>query len=315
MTLSDRWMLSSRTARAPEGETGSAAPAAAPAGDSAAPAAAAPAADAPAAAVATTETPAAPAASTEAPAATTESAPSLLGAAEAKVPGDDADKASPDQGSASTDKGDAAAKPATDEADPAKPSDAKDGKDGKPAPAPADEALAQKPQARTYDAFKAPDGVKFDDAQVKSFTDLLDNAELSHQDRAQKLIDMHAGEINRVIKEQRDHQLKSWSDFTDSLKSDFKKDPELGGNRQETSLGIAKYVLEQMGGSADQQKDLIAMMNHTGMGNHLGLIRMLNNIYERFLVQPSPVPGNAPNRATRGNFQDVMYGPGPNGAG
>jgi len=313
-SLLDRWLNSSRILRAPEGETGAAAPPASPAAESApAPAAAAPSGDAAPAPAATPESTAAPAASTEAPAATPESASSLLGAAEAKVPGDDAGKTSPDQGSAETDKGDATAKPATDEA---KPDAAKDAaKDGKDKPAPADEALAPKPQAKTYDAFKAPEGVKFDDTQVKSFTDLLDNAELPHQDRAQKLIDMHVGEINRVIQEQRDHQLKSWSDFTDSLKSDFKKDPDLGGNRQETSLGIAKYVLEQMGGNADQQKDLIAMMNHTGMGNHVGLIRMLNNIYERFLAQPSPVPGSAPNQATRGNFQDVMYGPGANGRG
>jgi hypothetical protein len=310
MNLFDRWMMSSRILRAPEGETGAAAPA--PSGDAApAAAAAAPASEAAPAAAASSETPA-PAASTNAPAAT-ESASSLLGAAEAKVPGDDAGKTSPDQGSAEGDKPDATAKPATDAAKPNAPKEGAEGKDK--APAPADEALAQKPQARTYDAFKAPEGVKFDDAQVKSFTDLLDNAELPHQERAQKLIDMHVGEINRVIQEQRDHQLKSWSDFTDSLKSDFKKDPELGGNRQETSLGIAKYVLEQMGGSADQQKDLIAMMNHTGMGNHVGLIRMLNNVYERFLAQPSPVPGQAPNQATRGNFQDVMYGSGPNGRG
>lgn len=313
MKLFDRWMMSTAIMRAPEGETGAAAPIAAAAGEGAS-AAAAPAAEAaPATAAPAVDTSAAPAASTEAPAAQ-ESASSLLGSAEAKLPGDDAAAASPDQGSAPPAKEGETAKPATDET--AKPDAAKDGKDGKAdAPAPADEALAQKPQAPTYDAFKTPDGVKFDDAQVKSFTDLLDNAELSHQDRAQKLIDMHVGEINRVIQEQRDHQLKSWSDFTDSLKSDFKKDPELGGNRQETSLGIAKYVLEQMGGNADQQKDLIRMMNHTGMGNHLGLIRLLNNVYERFLDTPSPVPGQAPNQATRGNFQDVMYGPGPNGRG
>ena len=330
----DRWNMLARVMRAPEDGTGAAAttpPAATTTSDastssSAAPAAAeaaAPASSAAPAAPAATESPAA-AAATDAPAAK-ESTPSLLGAAEAKLPAKDAPS---DQGSEAGKKPAETAKPATDAPkpdaakpdaakDPAKdPAAAKDGAEGKKdAAAPADEALAQKPQARTYDAFKVPDGLKLDDKQIGDFTGVLENAELSHQERAQKLVDMYVGEVDRIVKEQRTNQLNAWSDFTDKLKADFKNDPELGGNRQETSLGQARYVIEQLGGTPAQVADMIGMLDHTGMGNHVGLTRLLNTVYERYLAEAKPVPGSAPTRAARGNFQDVMYGGSANGSG
>lgn len=323
-----------RVMRAPEDGTGAAAATAtatttsdaAGASTSASASPAADAAPASSAAPAATESPAAPAAP-DAPAAK-ESTPSLLGAAEAKLPAKDGKDAASDQGSEAGKKPAETAKPATDATkpadakpdaakDPAKdPAAAKDGTDGKKdAAAPADEALAQKPQARTYDAFKVPDGLKLDDKQIGDFTSVLENAEISHQERAQKLVDMYVGEVDRIVKEQRTNQLNAWSDFTDKLKSDFKNDPELGGNRQETSLGQAKYVIEQLGGTPAQVADMIGMLDHTGMGNHVGLTRLLNTVYERFLAEAKPVPGSAPTRAARGNFQDVMYGGQGNGSG
>lgn len=322
-----------RVMRAPDDGTGAAAATAtatttSDAAGASTSAPASPAADAApvaSAAPAVTESPAAPAAP-DAPAAK-ESTPSLLGAAEAKLPAKDGKDAASDQGSDGK-KPAETAKPATDAPkpdaakpdaakDPAKdPAAAKEGAEGKKdEAAPASEALAEKPQARTYEPFKAPEGVKLDDKQVTTFTSLLEDAELSHQDRAQKLVDMHVGEIERVIKEQRTNQLNAWSDFTDKLKSDFKNDPELGGNRQETSLGQAKYVIEQLGGTPAQVADMIGMLDHTGMGNHVGLTRLLNTVYERFLAEAKPVPGSAPTRAARGNFQDVMYGGQGNGSG
>lgn len=299
-------------------------PAAAPSADPGAAASgrvdAAPAAAAPPAAAAAPSPEAAPAAdAAAAPAAETkpESTPSLLEAAQAKPPGDKpADK--PQE--APAEKPADAAKPATeakpddsskDAAKPAeKPADAKpDPAAKKDGAAPADAAPAEKPQARSYEAFTVPDGTKLDDKQVKGFTDVLEAADLGHQERAQKLIDMHVAEMQRVVNETTRHQRESWNAFTDKLKADYKADPELGGNRTETTLGQAKYLVEKYGGSPEQVADTLAMLTHSGMGNHVGLARVLNNMYEAFLAKPI-VPGSPPSRNARRSFQDVAYGDG-----
>lgn len=316
---------------APAGSEGTGAPAAAVAAS--ATSGAAPATDASQApdAGAATAAPATPSAS-EAPAAETakateakpESTPSLLEAAQAKLPGKEGDKpAAPDaKPTDGTKEGTPAdgAKPATDakpdaDAKPAdKPADGKsDKKDGDSAPA--KEALAEKPQARSYEAFKVPEGTKLDNKQVKAFTDVLDAADISPQERGQKLVDMHVAEVTRIVKDVQENQRKVWTDYTNRLKDDYAKDPDLGGNRRDTTLGIAKHMVEQYGGSEEQVGELLAMMTHTGMGNYVGLSRLLNNLFHAF-VENQIAPGNPPSRGSgRRSFQDVAYGDGPaNGA-
>lgn len=287
----------------------------APAGGLQAPAGSDPAASAASPAAAATPE-AAPAAE-----AAPKSTPSLLAAAHAKLPDAPAApaavvKASPDAGVADAPSADA--KPVTDPAaDPAKPVD-KPAAEVKPEvkeAAPVKEALAEKPQARTYEAFKVPDGVSLAQKETQEFTAVLDDDKLSPQERGQKLVDLYVREAQRLVKEQSVHQRKVWNQFTEQLKTDLKSDPDLGGNREQTTLGIAKAVLEQLGGSKAQVSDTLAMLDHSGMSNYVGVIRLLNNVYDKFMRPPAPLPGNPPSRGARGSFQDVMYGPGANGAG
>jgi hypothetical protein len=229
------------------------------------------------------------------------SSPSLISTA-------DADKASAKEiGDKPADAPADAAKPATADTE-ATPKDASS--TDKPAveTAPAEKAPAQEPQARSYEAFKTPEGVTLAQKETKEFTDLLDDGKLSHQERAQKLVDLYVRESQRFTQDIQTQQRKAWSDFTDGLKADFKADPVLGGNRQDTTLGIAKAVIERFGGDDAQKSDLYAMLDHTGMGNHKGLVRVLNNVYESFMRESSAVPGNPPALRSRGSRQDAFYG-------
>jgi hypothetical protein len=280
-------------------------PSAAPAGESSSPSSEVSAASS-ATADTSTSTTTSPSSSSD---AATESTPSLISTA-------DADRAKP----AATEIGDKAkpadtAKPETavteaakDKASEAKP-DAKADAD-KPADqaAPAEQAPAQEQQARSYEAFKVPEGMTLAQKEVKEFTDILDDQKISHQERGQKLVDFYVREAQRLATESRNQQRKAWSDFTQGLKDDFKADPELGGNRQDTVLGTAKAVIERFGGSDAQKSDLYAMLDHTGMGNHKGLVRVLNNIYETFLREPSPVTGQPPAMRNGGSRQQAFYG-------
>jgi hypothetical protein len=253
------------------------------------------------------------AAAPSAPAAT-----SLLSEAKAIAPKTDATKT--DSAKADTGAAPAATPPATD---------ATTG-DGSPKPAegaaPAKEALAEKPQAGektgegeakpptppAYDAWKIPEGIKLDDKQQGEFASELAEFETSTKaDHAavqafgQKLIDRYVGEVQRIGEATQKAQRDAWSAFNESQIAEFKADPEYGGKREETSLSQARYVIDRM--LPKQQADeLIAMMSHTGMGNNLRLIGLLNKIYP-FIAEPSPVQASANRGVARKSFQDTMY--------
>lgn len=218
-----------------------------------------------------------------------ESAGSLLADASAKAPGD-VEGAKPDAKPEAKE----AAKPGeTKLAEPPAPAKPEAKAEGE-APAPAKEALAETPPARTYDTFKVPDGLKLDDTRVKTFTAILDNAELSHQDRGQKLVDLFVDEVKNVQKARDDYQREVFDTLQNGWKEELRTDPQVGGNRLETSLGRAKWVVEQFGGSEKQTAELLAQLSYTGMGNNAGLVRLLDNVAEMLsegeIIPASPRP-------------------------
>lgn len=286
-------------------------PAAAPAatsGDAAATVPAAAAAASSPAAAAASDAPA-PAADTK-----TESTPSLLAtadtgkrdgappaAADAK-PGD-----VPPPGGADAKP---AEKPAADTAaEPAKKPD-----DGKTEPAKAEGAEAaadkdaagktadkeQPPAPPVYDAWKVPEGVKLGEAETTQFNGLLGELEAAKGDHAkaqevgQKFLDLHLGEIKRVADQLAKHQVDVWNRHVEKQIGELKADPQFGGNRIETSLGNAKYVVEAMWGlDATEAGQLIAAMDAAGLSSNRLLIKALNKHYERYR-EPDPVPSLDP---------------------
>lgn len=268
-------------------------------------------------------TPAAPAADAKpagdsAPAP--DSSPSLLEAAggKPKADGASADAKLPADPATDASKDAKVETPAPADAKP--PEAAKDAaKDPGKAPDPAKEATAeaQPPAAKTYEPFKTPEGVKLGDKELKAFTDVIGPDQLP-QETAQNLVDLYLSETKRIQAEAEQHQRDVWSAFNDTRKSELRNDPEVGGNRLDTSLAIAKAVVEEFGGTPAQKAAFFERISDTkgnGMGNDVGLIRILNNIgvklniFEDKIVPANPVAPTMPKtRAER------LYGK-PNGAG
>ena len=244
------------------------------------------AAGTPASAPGATESPAVVAPAEAAPAEP--SSTSLIADAPAKAPGEAEAPApaKPDGKDAKTE----TPAPAETKAD--APKDAK-ADDKAPAPAEA-EALAETPPAHTYEAFKVPDGLKLDDERVKTFTTILDDAKATPQERGQKLIDLFVDEVGKVQKARDVYQRETFDKLQNSWKDELRKDPEVGGNRMETALGLSKWVIEQFGGTKQQQSELLAQLSYTGMGNNVGIVRLLNNLAnmlsEGEIVPASPRP-------------------------
>lgn len=167
---------------------------------------------------------------------------------------------------------------------------------------------AEPPAPRTYEAFVAPDGIKLDDKQVSALTGILDSGELSHQQRAQELMNLHFNEIKRVNDQALAHQQDVWKTMQDRWKDDFRKDPQLGGNREETSLGLAKSVVEQFGGSPEQVAETLAMLSYTGAGNHVGLVRVLHAVGQ-LLSEGDFKPATPPSASPKGDRASRWYKP------
>lgn len=276
---------------APDGVGSNPLPASSGAADTAAAGAPAPSPPVPAA-VPGSDAPAAatnPAPAPEAPAAPP-AEPSLLEAAKGKTesPPADAKPAEPAKPAVET-------KPETPESPDKKPADDKAPVEAQPEVKPDTEVKPQPNAAvpTAYDTFKVPDGLALDEARVKAFTEVVGPLHVP-QDKAQALMDLHVAEIARVQEAAREEQQKHWRTLNDTWRTELRNDPELGGNRVETSLAMAKAVVEEYGGTKEQQAELMAHIRANGMGNYRGFVRLLHNIGQTLNVfEDKIVPSNA----------------------
>ncbi len=173
-------------------------------------------------------------------------------------------------------------------------------------PAKAAEGEAPKPEPITFEPFTAPEGFDLKEEAVKQFTEILGDPNLSAQERGQKLLDMYAAEVNGIRESYHQQQIDSWRQLNDQWKEGTRSDPELGGNRVNTTLSIAKAVIEEYGGTKEQQTELLSHVDNNGMGNYVGFVRLLHNIgtalnvlEDKIIAAPSSSPSAPKSRAER----------------
>lgn len=152
----------------------------------------------------------------------------------------------------------------------------------------------------TYEAFTLPEGITFEEGKLNEFTKELaefegltkaDHAEM--QKFGQKLVDRHITEMNDAVKRLNQHYTNSWEKQKNDWKESFIKDPEIGGNRQDTTVKSALEFIRTHGGNETQQKEFRDLMETTGIGNHPAMIRMLANAMNTNR-EGGPLPGTKP---------------------
>lgn len=194
-------------------------------------------------------------------------------------------------------------KPADTKAEAPKTEDAK--KDASADVKPADQKKEEAKQSDepaplpTYEAFKLPEGISADEMRLGEFTKLLAEAELAKgdhtkmQDFGQKLVDRHIAEVQEVLKKQSDFFINAFEKQKVEWKEKFLSDPEIGGNRWQTTATAANEFISTHGGNAEQQKELRQLMESSGIGNHPAMIRvfakaMMNMSEGKPLPAPKP---------------------------
>lgn len=156
----------------------------------------------------------------------------------------------------------------------------------------------------TYEAFKLPEGLNFDKDRFETFTKELGEFEMdSKADHAklqafgQKLVDRHIAETQDAMKRMNEYYASSFEKQKSEWKDAFEKDPEIGGNRRDTTVRAALEFVRTHGGDEGQQKEFAELMNKTGVGNHPALIRLLakaNTALREGSPLPAPKPASSP---------------------
>jgi hypothetical protein len=208
------------------------------------------------------------------------------------------------------------AEPKTPEPAAAKPADTAPPTEAKPAAdkPPAEALPTEAPAAPVYEALRLPENVKLDENRVKEFDTILGKLETAGKtDHAlmgatrQELVDYHIREVQNVINAQQQLQRDVWNRYNEQQITELKADPELGGNRLETTLGNAKHFFETYSGlTKPQQEKLLAALDAGGISNNPLFIRMLNNGFLRF-AEPQPVSPNQPSTPASARGQRSWY--------
>lgn len=152
-----------------------------------------------------------------------------------------------------------------------------------------------------YDAFTLPEGVTLDDARVKEFTDILSDLEtkakgVDHtlfQEFGQKAVDFHVNEVKSAVEGVTKLYQTTWEKQKTDWKDAFLKDPEIGGNKFQTTVDSALTFIRTHGGTEEQQKEFRNLMETSGLGNHPAMIRILAKAGSA-MSEGTPLAANKP---------------------
>ena len=116
--------------------------------------------------------------------------------------------------------------------------------------------------------FKAPEGIKLDEAVLGEFTPLAKEMGLT-QESAQKLVDLYA----KIQTTNSEATAKAWADLQADWTSKTKTDKEFGGEKLMENVSIAKKAIEAFG-----TPGLSEALEATGVGNHPEIVRFFYRV-------------------------------------
>lgn len=151
-----------------------------------------------------------------------------------------------------------------------------------------------------FEAFTVPEGVTLGEDQVKALTEKLGKLEtLGKIDRAlmqqtgQEMVDLHLEGLEAARTNLTAEYEKAWQKQAADWKQEFLADPEIGGNRHETTFEAAKEFIRTHGGTLEQQNELLHVLGTTGVGNHRAILRIFSRA-QAAMPEGKPLGGQKP---------------------
>lgn len=170
-------------------------------------------------------------------------------------------------------------------------------------PAPEEPVKPEPLATPVYDAFTLPEGVTFADDKVSAFTGLMGETEQKiHADPAsmhtamqefgQKAVDLYIAEVREATERSARLQRETWDRTLSDWQQQFRDDPEIGKNRQDTTIqriGGLLNLYEKHAGKdiTDKVRSAFAL---TGAGNHPEVLRWAHWMASRLTETSRVVP-------------------------
>lgn len=169
----------------------------------------------------------------------------------------------------------------------------------------------------SYEPFTLPENVKLDDKRVGDFTNILgeferttkaDHAEV--QQFGQKAVDFHVAEVTKAVEGVEKTYQTLWEKQKTDWKDQLMKDPEIGGNRFQTTVDSALKFIRTHGGNEEQQASFRTLMDSSGLGNHPAMVRLLANA-GMAMSEGKPLAAKSPAPSVAKSKVETMYGKRP----
>lgn len=179
----------------------------------------------------------------------------------------------------------------------------------KPAEAKAEEVKPEEPAPITYEPFKLPEGIQYDEAAMRKASEVFAASKLP-QDVAQNLVDLHVAELSRVQDVALSHQRRTFDDTVERWAQEY---AQKAGPRHDTMLREASYGRDQVltdpryGGSPELLQAFTDVMNYTGVGNHWAVIQAFAAV-GRMLEEPVPITEEIRPAVDRGPARNTAAG-------
>jgi len=123
-------------------------------------------------------------------------------------------------------------------------------------------------QPITYEDFALPEGIALDSEVMGEFLPFAQELKLD-QVGAQKLVDMGS----KLASKMQQQAIDAWQEQITGWAEQTRNDPDIGGNKLQSTLASGRAALESFGTPAFNQ-----LLKDSGIGNHPEMIRFMNRI-------------------------------------
>lgn len=167
----------------------------------------------------------------------------------------------------------------------------------------------------TFEPFLIPDGTNINNKRLEEITSMLGSFETASraehsqvQKFGQAILDYGIAAVQEAVAETRKQGAEYWAQKHKEDFEAFMKDPEIGGNRKDTTLAAANQFIATHLGTLEQQKEFRALLVERKLDNNPLMIRALANA-NLARREGTPLPGTKPVPAPQSKL-DKWYGGG-----
>lgn len=151
-------------------------------------------------------------------------------------------------------------------------------------------------QPDTYSDFNLPEGMTVDAKAIEQATPVFKELGLN-QEQAQKVVDTYA----KLVQESSQQQINDFNQLKADWREESSKDAEIGGDKFNENIGVAKQALDKFG-----TPELKQLMDDYGIGNHPEVIRLMVRV-GKTIVEDDPGSEGGQTQGTPDRVE-MMYG-------